>query len=388
MTKTRHKKTYKRKLNKTYKRIPNRNSYYVNEINKHNLPKHLDNSVSVSYSPTINKDLVKLQSVKRENIHNCNNDKAFKLQESLQVGIPGKFFGKTCVPYYDPKAVSFLLKNLSANKHINPDEIVTPVQSHSNCWFNTMFVSLFVSDKGRKFFHFFRQLMIEGIQSNGHSIPNKLRDGFALLNYAIDACLTGNKYAYILDTNAIIKKIYEAIPETYKEKLPYIKNIDESGNPMRYYGSLIYYLDNKSIQLMFIKDATNKWKEMILKDLQKVVPHFIILEIYDGKNETAGKSGEVTNKPKSFTIKGYKYILDSCIIRDTSQQHFCATITCNSKEMAYDGMSYHRLVNLDWKNHINSDFMWSFEGSNNSDGSPLKWSFLHGYQMLLYYRVR
>jgi hypothetical protein len=56
--------------------------------------------------------------------------------------------------------------------------------------------------------------------------------------------------------------------------------------------------------------------------------------------------------------------------------------------MAYDGMSYHRLVNLDWKNHINSDFMWSFEGSNNSDGSPLKWSFLHGYQMLLYYRVR
>jgi len=92
MTKTRHK--YKGKRNKTYKRIPNRNSYYVNEINKHNLPKHLDNSVSVSYSPTINKDLVKLQSVKRENIHNCNNDKAFKLQEPLQVGIPGNFYKK------------------------------------------------------------------------------------------------------------------------------------------------------------------------------------------------------------------------------------------------------------------------------------------------------
>ena len=159
--------------------------------------------------------------------------------EPLQIGISEKLFGKNCVPYYDPTAVKFLLKNLSANKHIKIDKIIPPIQSQSNCWFNTMFVTLFVSDKGRKFFHFFRQLMIEGIQADGSSIPLKLRNGFALLNYAIECCLTGNKYAYILNTNAIINNIYTNIPQSYKDKLPYITNIDEAGNPIRYYDSLI-----------------------------------------------------------------------------------------------------------------------------------------------------
>ena len=399
-----HKKHKTRKHYKHFKRLPNRNARYINEISQIifvNSPVKmppLADSVSIieqnkgptSYSPTVNKELVMLQSMERENVHDCNNEKAFELKEPLQIGIPGKIFGKTCVPYYDDKAVKFLLKNLSANKHVNPEKIVPPVQSQSNCWFNTMFVTLFVSDKGRKFFHFFRQLMIEGLQSNGESIPNNLRNGFALLNYAIDACLTGNKYAYILDTNAIIRNIYEVIPDSYKDKLPYLTDIGEAGNPMRYYGSLIHYLNNKSIQLLFIKDASEKWKEMILNDLEKEkhLPHFIILEIYDGTNKTSGKSGIVTNKPRSFFVKGGKYSLDSCVIRDISQQHFSSVLTCENDEMAYDGMSYHRLINLSWKKYINSNFSWGFDGSNDSDGTPLKWNFTHGYQMLLYYRVK
>ena len=349
-----------------------------------------ENKGPMSYSPSINKELVMLQSIEREKIHDCNNKKAFELKEPLQIGLSGKIFGKTCVPYYDNKAIQFLLKNLSANKHVNPEKIIPPIQSQSNCWFNTMFVTLFVSDKGRKFFHFFRQLMIEGIQSNGESIPNKLRDSFALLNYAIDSCLTGNKYAYILDTNAIIRNIYDAIPDSYKEILPYITNINDSGNPMRYYSSLIYYLNNKSLQLLFIKEANEKWKEIILKDIGKKthLPHLIILEIYDEKNKTPGQSGKITNKPRNFFIKGAKYYLDSCVIRDTTQQHFSSTLTCENTEMAYDGMSYHRLVPLEWKKYINSDFSWTFDGSNDFDGTPLKWNFTHGYQMLLYYRVK
>lgn len=395
------KHTNKTKKHKKFRNLPNRNPRYINEISQIiffnapvNLPP-LGNSVSVvkepsSYSPTVNKELVTLQSIDREDIYDCNNEKAFELKEPLQIGLKGKIFGKTCVPYYDEKAIKFLLKNLAANKHIKPEKIVPPIQSQSNCWFNTMFVTLFVSDKGRKFFHFFRQLMIEGIQSNGESIPSNLRNGFALLNYAVDACLTGNKYAYILDTNAIIRNIYEAIPESYKKKLPYLTDIGEAGNPMRYYGSLIYYLNNKSIQLLFVKEATEKWKEMIIKDVDKKnhIPHFIILEIYDGPDKSAGPSGRVTNKPRSFLIKGVKYLLDSCVIRDTSQQHFCVTLTCDKKEMAYDGLSYHRLIDLSWSKYINSDFSWGFEGSNNSDGTPLKWNFTHGYQMLLYYRIK
>ena len=42
---------------------------------------------------------------------------------------------------------------------------------------------------------------------------------------------------------------------------------------------------------------------------------------------------------------------------------------------------------MNWKNKINENYEWAFEGSNNTDGSPLKWNFVKGYQMLFYYRV-
>ena len=402
-----HKKHHKHRYKKTHKILhkfhilPNLTPDYINEVSQiifQEAPRDmpvLADSVAIqekegSYSPTVNKELVMLQSIPRENVLDCNNEKAFQLKEPLKIGIPGKLFGKNCVHYYDDKAVEYLLKNLSANKHVKIDKIVPPIQSQSNCWFNTMFVSLFVSDKGRKFFHFFRQLMIEGVQADGQTIQTKLRDGFALLNYAIDSCLTGNKYAYILDTNAIIRNIYENIPDSYKKKLPYIRDVDEAGNPIRYYGSLIHYLHNKSIQLTYIQDINEKWKDKVISEIDKDnhLPHIIILEVFDGTNKTAGESGKTTNKPRSFFVKGAKYMLDSCIIRDTTQQHFSATLTCDNKQMAYDGMSFHRLVPLEWKQYINSDFSWGFDGSNNSDGTPLKWNFTHGYQMLMYYRVK
>ena len=125
-----------------------------------------------------------------------------------------------------------------------------------------------------------------------------------------------------------------------------------------------------------------------MKNLKKHPPHMIILEVSDNSDKTSGMSGVVNNKPKTFTINSNKYLLDSCIIRDTSQQHFCATLTCENKEMGYDGMSFHRLVNMEWKKYINSNYIWEFEGSNNLDGTPLKWNFRHGYQMLFYYRIK
>jgi hypothetical protein len=193
-----------------------------------------------------------------------------------------------------------------------------------------------------------------------------------------------------LDTNIIIKNIYNSIPKSYKTNHIFISNTNEAGNPIYYYQSLIDYLDNQSLQLLLIHSANISWKEMIMNEIEKLnhLPHIVILEIYDGKNKSPGTSGETINKPKSFFIKGSKYSLDSCVIRDTTQQHFCSLITCENKEMGYDGMSFHRLVPLEWKNQINSDFIWEFEGSNNLNGKPLKWNFLHGYQLLIYYRIK
>ncbi len=332
-----------------------------------------------SYSPTINKQLVTLKSIDRVDLMDCNMEQAFKLKEPLQIGVKGK-----CYYYYLPEAKRFLLRNLAANKHIDSKKVVPPIQSQSNCWFNSMFVTFFVSDKGRKFFHFLRQLMIEGKQQDGSAIPEKLRDAFALLNFGVDACLTGNEYAYKLNTNSIIHQIYKSMPQSYIQKYPYIVDVDQAGNPLLYYISIINYLNNSSIQILFIRDANSDWKNKVVETVPKMghLPHIIVLEVYD---EVAK---EFNKKPVSFTVNEGKYEIDSAVVRDVSKQHFCATLTCEGKEMGYDGMSFHRLVSLDWKHKMNSNISWQFEGTKDYDGTPLEWNFMKSYQLLMYYRVQ
>lgn len=331
-----------------------------------------------SYSPTINKRLVTLKTADRQDFINCNMEEAFKLKEPLQIWVKDK-----CYYYYTREAKKFLLQNLSANKHVDSKKVVPPIQSRSNCWFNAMFVTFFVSDKGRKFFHYLRQLMIEGKQKNGTVIPNNLRDAFALLNLGVEACLTGNEYAYKLNTNAIIHLLYKGIPDLYKKKYPYIVDIDEAGNPLLYYISIINYLNNSSIQLLFVRDANIKWKDTVNESVFKMsyLPHIIVLEFYDEN------VAEINTKQVSFTVEDAKYELDSAVVRDISKQHFCACITCEGKEMGYDGASFHRLSPLKWKNKINSNIDWEFEGSKDYDGTALKWNFMKSYQLLIYYRV-
>jgi hypothetical protein len=382
--KHRHKIRRHKKQNKTVKRhhhreilLPTTTPLQVRKVSN----KIARQLVPGSYSPTINKELVSLHSISRKDLLDCNIESAFKLKEPLQIGIPGT---NKCYYYYSSEAKKFLLRNLAADKHIDTKTIITPIQSHSNCWFNTMFVSFFVSDKGRKFFHFLRQLMIEGKQHDGTVIPEKLRDAFALLNFGIDACLTGNEFAYKFNTNSIIHLLYKSIPSSYKQKYPYIVDIDQAGNPLLYYISIINYLNNSSIQILFIRDANSKWKDKIVESVSKMahLPHIIVFEVYDEM------AAEFNKKPISFTVNNGKYQIDSAVVRDVSQQHFCATITCEGKEMGYDGMSFHRLVSLDWKNKLNSNINWQFEGTKDYDGTPLEWNFTKSYQLLMYYRIQ
>jgi len=378
-----HKHKYKKGNNKTVKRhhreiiLPTTTPLQVRKVSN----KIAHQLVPGSYSPTVNEELITMKSIPRKELSDCNTDMAFKLKEPLQIGIPGT---KKCYYYYTSEAKKFLLRNLAANKHIVATKIIPPIQSHSNCWFNAMFVTFFVSDKGRKFFHFLRQLMIDGKQQDGTVIPEKLRDGFALLNFGVEACLTGNEFAYKLNTNSIIHLLYKAIPETYKQKYPFIIDIDQPGNPLLYYMSIINYLNNSSIQMLTIRAANSKWKDKIIESVSKMshLPHIIVLEIYDDE------ANEFNKKPVSFTVNNGKYHIDSAVIRDVTKQHFCATITCEGKEMGYDGMSFHRLVDLDWKNKLNSNINWQFEGTKDYDGTPLEWNFMKSYQLLMYYRVQ
>jgi len=340
-----------------------------------------------SYSPTINQELVTLKSIPKQKLHDCNIQQSYNLKEPLQIGISGYVYGKSCYNYNTKEAKDFLLRNLSANKHVNPKIIVPPIQMLGNCWFNAMFVTFFISDKGRKFFHFLRQLMILGKQYNGNVIPENIRNAFALLNFGIDACLSGNQFAYELNTNSIIHQLYKSIPKSYKEKYPYIVDIKEASNPIFYYMSIINYLSGSPILLLFLQNVRSNWKNNVTEKLKKMrhLPHIIVLEIYDDY------ASEFTNKPISFSInignQEGKYKIDSATIRDTNKHHFCATITCESNEMGYDGMSFHRIVPLEWKHKMNTDYDWQFEGSTNQHGQLLTWNFTKCYQLLMYYRV-
>ncbi len=379
MSKTRR-NNKKNKKRKTYKHYL-RNLFVAKNTTPYRV-RQLSDKISKkgSYSPTVNRELVTLKSIDYIDLMDCNADNAFKFKEPLQIGVKGK-----CYYYYKPEAVQFMLRNLAANKHINPKQIIPPIQSQSNCWFNSMFVTFFVSDKGRKFFHFLRQLMIEGKQQDGTVIPERLRNAFALLNFGVDACLTGNEFAYKLDTNRIIHAIFKAIPASYKKQYPFIVDIDQAGNPLLYYVGIINYLHNSSIQLLLIRDVKNSgWKDEVSKYVHQMghIPHIIVLEIYDEEASAFNK------KPTSFSVLDAKYEIDSAVVRDMSKQHFCSVLTCEGQEMGYDGASFKRLVDLKWKNKMNTNTDWEFEGTKDYNGNILKWNFTKSYQLLMYYRVK
>ena len=171
---------------------------------------------------------------------------------------------------------------------------------------------------------------------------------------------------------------------------PDLVDIDYANNPVYYYNGLMNYLNVDSLSFIIVNVSSLDWKNIMETKMSNLdfVPHYIILEIFDGSNSTPGNSGIVTNKEKTFVVGEYTYVLDSCIIRDVEQQHFTATLTCEGKEMAYDGASFHRLVPMKWKNRINTNNRWKFKGTEYPDGRPLYWSFRQGYQMLFYYRTK
>ena len=299
-----------------------------------------------------------------------------------------------CVTRKNKKAVQVLLNNLRTSKTLDCSRVISPVQVQSNCWFNTMFMTFFISDKGRKFFRFFRQLMIEGKQANGADIkPPALAEALFVLNACIEAChnITDSSYvkelALVMDTNNVIRRIYKAIP---KKRYYAIKNVGVANNPIEYYEAIVNFLGNDSLYIH--REYYRNAKE--LDDLAKgnisfiptdEVPDVYVAEILPVKK---GISTLLTNKPISFKINSHKYVLDSAIVRDTKKRHFCSLLTCGGKEMGYDGVSLARMQRFDWKNKINEDVSWTFEGSVwEGTNKNVLWNFCREYTILFYYRV-
>ena len=201
--------------------------------------KHLKKGTS--FSPELNKQLIKIASDESLLLEDCDTLQTSKIPK-IKIMINGR---NICIAYTEKIAQEHMLKILNDKRPIDCSKIIAPRQILSNCWFNTMFIVYFISDKGRKFNKFFRQLMIVGKTLNGGKIPTNLHKIFFKLNMSIEACLSSNmgvnsslnKIADNLNTNIYIKQIHKIIKDSE------IRGVNMSGNPMRYYESLISYID-------------------------------------------------------------------------------------------------------------------------------------------------
>ena len=371
-----------------------------------------------SFSPQVNKALVSFNTGIHEDIFGCNlslnniNTDNFKIRIGTKKvkGVEQPI----CVKSTSLKAKKILLNNLKRSNMIKCENVIAPIQKLSNCWFNTMFMTLFISDKGRKFFKYFRQLMILGKQANGTTIsPPLLRDAFFLLNACIEASMNisqnkqTNNLALNMDTNNVIELIYKSIPNSKKTLYKKIVDKDEANNPLNYYIDIMKFLSNESIRL--VKFSASMFVNNIFSNSNNVNPAYLDLRV-DKYNKITNApdiiviimhddvvnlsitqtNSNTKKKPLDITLvtssQKIKYVLDASIIRDTTQSHFVSLLTCNGKEKTFEGASISRLSNLNWKSMLNKNQEWTYK--YNRQGYPhLRWNFCNGYQIHYYYRV-
>lgn len=342
-----------------------------------------------SYAPSINKlkSLKSIDNTSIQNLLNCKN-KTIKIK-------------KKCYKWNSNKVKKMLIKNLlnkkRNSKNINTDIIIAPKQYKSNCWFNVFFMIFFVSDRGRKFYRFFRKAMIEGkiyVKSQNNkfikkNISKNLKYPFFLLNYYIEMSLQG-KITNIdkkFNTNNIIKKIYNTIKKNKKNINNFLNNniynVNDAGNPLSYYNSIFNYLlednyinpinsvtfTNPNINnINFIFEKNNIYGNL------KHYPKIIFIQYYNHSNLL---------KKTHFKIHNIKYKLDSIVLRSTNNEHFSSYITCNKKDFGFDGGANKPLQKFEWKKKINENNDFNFKGLPNK----IKFNFNNGYCIYLYYRI-
>lgn len=349
-----------------------------------------------SYSPTINQDIYNIvQSVD----HNELNHSDIKNKKKIE---------------------KILLKLLKYNNINDINKLEPPKQLYSNCWFNTMFVNFFFSDKGRKFFKYFRFLMITGKRIENKKLINineqdNLNYIFYILNLYIQRTfnqsynnfytkknnakkhkksykqkknvLNIDKYLdkiYLKyninkkNTNYFIKNIYDILVEKNNN----IINVKQAGNPIEYYKNIINYLDNTNIYLNELNITNNiDISNYLEQKFQRNFPHLILINDFQSRSKY----------DIMYNINNIKYKLDSIIITNkdhfnkNSNSHFVSVLTINNKEYKFDGSSLKKLSSFKWKNKINKNIDWGF--IEDPIYVPHKYNFTKGYKILFYYRI-
>ena len=358
-----------------------------------------------SFSPLINKKLLihSLKTLEVESIKLCNS------LLKVNIKIKDKY---VCKNYNDNEVKKILLHNLRASKHLDVSRFIPPIQLLSNCWFNTMYVTFFFSDKGRKFFRFFRELMIVGKKLDNSPLPKTIAKLFFILNLFIEASYNQtskshtfynkiNSLSNKLNTNFFIFHIYKIIKKdpssinpniliSNSNKLYDIPNINDAGNPLNYYQGILNYLNYNILKLMrhnlvSKKIIANLIQESFNSMSSTTIPDIIIIEDFE--------SGTLFETNYDFTDtnnKSYNYILDSIILTNKdhfdpkANSHFVSVLTINKRSYKYDGSSTSKLEPFNWMKLINTNKDWSFK--EKSIYQEELYNFTKGYKIMFYYR--
>jgi len=357
-----------------------------------------------SFSPLLNKHLYvrALKTLRPNSIKLCDG------LLSLRITKDGTSY---CEPYNSFNVKELLLHNLKSSKHLDVSRFIPPIQLLSNCWFNTMFVSFFFSDKGRKFFRFFRELMITGKKIDSTLIPSNIAKLFFILNLFIEASYnqttkseelfkTMNALTNKLNTNFFIYHIYQIINNkpnsinidslfSNNDKLYDIPNIKDAGNPLSYYEAILKYLNYDTLKFMKQVFTSKSNVEEVIKrkfqSLTNIIPDIIIIE--DFKSKSLFETSYKIITPQKVVIN---YVLDSIIITNIdhfdskANSHFVSVLTVNSQEYKFDGSSLSKLERFNWKKLINTNKNWKFK--ENPNYKPELYNFTKGYKIMFYYR--
>lgn len=357
-----------------------------------------------SFSPLINKDLQirSLRTLKPNSLKLCDGLLTLRIN---------KDDATSCKPYNNPSVQEILLHNLKSSKHLDVARFIPPIQLLSNCWFNTMFVVFFFSDKGRKFFRFFRELMITGKKLDSSPIPSNIAKLFFILNLFIEASYNQNTKSKALfkslnaltnklNTNYFIYHIYEIVnnkPNSINPNILFannskmydIPNIKDAGNPLNYYESILKYLNYDTLKLMKHTFTRKSYVEEVIQNkfesLLTIIPDIIIIEDFQ-----SGSHYETSYKLTTTKNEIINYVLDSIIITNkdhfdpNANSHFVSVLTVNSQEYKFDGSSVSKLERFKWKKMINSDKNWRFK--ENPIYVPEQYNFTKGYKIMFYYR--
>lgn len=319
-----------------------------------------------------------------------------------------------CLDYENPEIVNLLLNNLGKHNQIDPMNIITPKQDKNNCWFNTAFMVFFISDLGRKFSKFFRHFCITGNLDHVKQTDDILRLSFFYLNIYIDSCIQGSSYSFYINSNYLVDRIYDTIPPDDN-----IRKSDKTGDPLRYYFSLITKLSlfksrnfnplyqitlgrnnlptlSKAIQYIeqghlfgnnqTLETQSNK-ETFVLFPRRVINPPDILLVYIDLKKYP---TLNVSDKKKYLYISQAIYCLDSVIIVHVNNPHVCCLITINKEYFLYDGASYRHLIPFKWLKYLNSSQDITFGCSKEIDSKEkgiinFKKS---PQQVLIYYRIK